>query len=252
MPTTDRPDWLLPFTKAVADPVLAAVAAAQGGQRVIAAVAADGTLWRPDIGEYFLQWLSGHLPDSPDPALLPKKIWTDYAKRLKKDPADAHAFAVTALKGMPYLELLYAVDYIASEWKHYKPSMAALLEGLSEAGVEVHVVTSSWETLIRHALLYAGIDADGVFGVDVDLQHVAGTGPVMTDRLVAPVTCGSGKVEALTANLGQAPDLAIGDSLVDREMLEAARWPIVVRHRKDGDNGLATLARERGWPIQTF
>lgn len=249
---TDRPDWLSAFPRSVVDQVLPAIEAAQAGQRVIAAVDADGTLWRNDIGEHLLQWLCGCLPDSPEPALLPKKVWTEYEKRLKKDRGDAYAYAVTIMKGMPYLEMLYAVDYVASEWKYYKPSMAALMEGLSAAGVEVYVVTASWETLIRHALLYAGIDAQGVFGIDVELDHVRGTGPVMTDRLVPPVTCNGGKVEVLQAHLGQGPDLAIGDSLGDREMLEAARWRFVVKHRKDADNAMAKLARERGWAVHAF
>lgn len=243
--------FLASFSPAVQTVVESVLAEVQHPSRVVAAVDADGTLWRHDIGEHFLQWISGRLPDSPETPLLPPETWDRYLALLSEDRCRAYAFAVEAMEGLPLLELLYAVDYVAAKWRHYRPRMAQLLEGLRGAGVEVVVVTATWETLVRHALLRMEVDAP-VLGIESGHRYHGGVGVVLNGQAERPVTCMEGKVEALRKYLDCRPALAIGDSLGDLQMLEAARHRIVVRHRRDPLNDLARIARERGWPVEVF
>jgi len=87
---------------------------------------------------------------------------------------------------------------------------------------------------------------DGVFGIETELDDVPGKGLVVSDRLVLPVPCNGGKVEALDQAVGMA-SFAIGDSMGDHEMLDSARWRLVVGTRGDPENEMMRLARLRGW-----
>jgi len=243
--------FLSSFSPAVQTVIASVLAEARRPARVVAAVDADGTLWRHDIGEHFLQWLSGRLPDSPETPLLPVETWDRYLTMLAEDRCRAYAFAVEAMEGLPLLELLYAVDYVAARWRHYRPRMALLLEGLRSGGVEVVVVTATWETLVRHALLQMGVDAP-VLGIESGHRYQGGVGVVLDGRVERPVTCMEGKVEAIRKYLDCRPALAIGDSLGDLAMMEDATHRIVVRHRRDPANDLLRIARERRWAVETF
>jgi len=243
--------FLTSFSPAVQTEVESGLAAARRSPRVVAAVDADGTLWRHDIGEHFLQWLSGRLPDSPETPLLPAETWDQYLALLEEDRCRAYGFAVEAMENLPLLELLYAVDYVTARWRHYRQRMALLLEFLRSQGVEVVVVTATWETLVRHALLQMAIDAP-VLGIESGHRYVGGVGVVLDGRLEQPVTCMEGKVDALRKHLDCRPTLAIGDSLGDLRMMEDASHRIVVRHRRDPVNDLVRIARERRWPVEVF
>lgn len=245
------PSFLDSFSPSVQATIREVLARRSSQSRVVAAVDADGTLWRHDIGEHFLQWLSGRLPDSPEDPLLPPEVWDRYLALLRQDRCVAYAFAVETMKGLPLLELLYAVDFVASRWRHYRPRMATLLDGLREEGIEVVIVTATWETLVRHAILQMGLDAT-VLGIESDHEYQGGVGIVLNGRVQRPVTCMEGKVEALRRYLDCRPDLAIGDSLGDLAMLEAADYRVVVRHRRDPVNELVSIARERHWALEVF
>lgn len=244
------PSWLTGFPKGFKDDVMTAIEA-KDHSRVVA-VDADGTLWKNDLGEHFLQWLCGLVAGGPEEPILPPSVWKDYEKILKKDRTQAYGFAVQCMAGIEFADLLTWMDYVAATWKFYKPRMAALLNGLRDEGdMKVYIVSASNAWIIRRAMLYMDVEVDGVFGIETEMEDVPGTGLVLTDRLVQPVSCMAGKVEILDRHVGM-PAIAIGDSLGDLEMLDAARWRLVVGHTDQGDNEMMKLAIMRGWNHRHF
>jgi phosphoserine phosphatase len=244
------PDWLDGFPMGFKNDVMDAVQATDHSR--IVAVDADGTLWRKDLGEHFLQWLCGLVDGGPEPSILPASVWKDYLKLLKKDRAGAYGFAVQVMAGIEFADLVTWMDYVASTWRYYKPRMAALLNGLrEEGGMKVYVVTASNAWLIRRGLLYLDADVDGVFGIETEMDSIPGIGLLLSDRLVQPIVCNRGKLEVLQTHAG-SPAIAIGDSLIDVEMMEASRWRLVVGHAGEPESDLLKLAKKRGWNRHLF
>jgi phosphoserine phosphatase len=130
--------------------------------------------------------------------------------------------------------------------------MAGLLNGLrEEGGMKVFIVTASNAWIIRRGMLYLDAEVDGVFGIETEMDEIPGVGLVLSDRLVQPVVCNQGKVDVLEKFVGP-PAIAIGDSLGDREMLEAARWRLVVGHSGEKENEMMKLAKASGWNHHLF
>ncbi len=243
MPKT-LPDWLQGFPKRFQNDVLEAMQAKDHSR--IVAFDADKTLWKNDIGEFFLELLT-QTGDADEPPILEPKVWKDYGRLLKKDRVGAYGYAVQSLAGLEFADLSSWIDLVASKWPHYSPKMADLIDGMrDEGGLKVYVVSASCSWMTRRALLYMGVDVDGVFGIETELDDVPGKGLVVSDRLVQPVTCNSGKVEALDQVVGMA-SFAIGDSMGDHEMLDTARWRLVIGTRGEPENEMMRLARLRGW-----
>jgi phosphoserine phosphatase len=238
------PDWLQGFPKRFQADVMEAVQSKDHSR--IVAFDADRTLWKNDIGEFFMELLT-QSEDPDDPPVLDPKVWTTYERMLKKDRNKAYGFAVQCMAGIEFADLSSWIDLVASKWPHYSPKMADLINGMREEGdLKVYVVSSSCTWIVRRALLYMGVDVDGAYGIETELDHVAGKGLVVSDRLVLPLTCNAGKVETLDANVGMA-SFAIGDSMGDNELLDAARWRLVVGTKGEPENDMMTLARQRGW-----
>ncbi|TXD37024.1 HAD family hydrolase [Lujinxingia vulgaris] len=118
-----------------------------------------------------------------------------------------------------------------------------LMEALSEAGVEVWVVsaTNIWTVRVFAELL--GVPAERVIGNRVELE-----GDRLSSRTSPPVLFREGKVEAIEQVIGRQPILAVGDADTDFEMLCHARHALVM------DKGDALLRREgpsRGFMMQS-
>jgi len=62
------------------------------------------------------------------------------------------------------------------------------------------------------------------------------------------VTYGAGKAEAIRQRLGRRPQLALGNTIADRHMLELAETAVAI----EPDEELAQLARDRDWPVVRF
>ena len=211
-----------------------------------AAFDADGTLWRDDIGEDFLQHLCARgwvkLPGGGDP-------YTEYLMRVERDRATGFAYAAQLLQGLAESALQEECERFAKEWvpRRLLASTQALLALCSEAGLVCAVVSASPIQIVRAAAALAGVPAARCLGMTTQADAAG----VLTDRLVPPITHAAGKVEALAkAGLG-APVLGCGDSVQgDLAMLEAARVRVVVAQGPGG--ALAEEARRRGWTILSY
>jgi phosphoserine phosphatase len=66
-------------------------------------------------------------------------------------------------------------------------------------------------------------------------------------ELAGPMTYRQGKVDAIWERIGRLPDLAVGDTLTDLEMLLSAKDALLIGPRH---TDLLPLAEEKGWAVQ--
>lgn len=216
------------------------------GESPLACFDADGTLWAEDIGEGMLRWLAagGLLPGTKAPWT---EVWSEYEVRVRQDRCAGYAWAVAIMEGLREEDVIRWSHQFAAAWPNYRPSMVGLLRALHDIGVEVVLVSASNRWLVEAAAARMGLPSLRVLGIETRVRD-----GVLTGEVIRPVTCRAGKVEAISLYLGRMPDLAVGDSEGDLEMLEAAKRAIVVACRSAQKSRMVLLARERGWPVQWF
>jgi len=239
------PTWLEPFSPAFRDAIAAQIEAP--GPK-LACFDADGTLWSEDLGEALFRWLiAGQLLPALGSSRDPFEVWHEYEARVAKNRAEGYAWAVQCMAGLRETELRAWCRQLAYAWPNCRPAMVGLVKGLSAVGYEVWLVSASNSWVIEAAAPFVGAIAENVLGMRVELD-----GPTLSDRMVLPLTCHQGKVDAIVQRFGRTPDLAVGDSLGDLEMLEAAKLPLVIGRHDKLKAELLTLAAPRGWPIHLF
>lgn len=126
----------------------------------------------------------------------------------------------------------------------FRPAILDLIWALQRHGWTVWIVTASPAVMVSVAAQRVGIPANHVLGmwcrVGPDGRFLAPT--------QEPVTYRHGKVDALSiATGGRSPTFAAGDAVTDLEMLQSARYALVL------DRGNPTLRDEaavRGWWLQ--
>ncbi len=240
------PPWLAPFSTPFRDAVAKQLAAPKPNR--LACFDADGTLWNEDLGEALFRWLAaGHLLPGLGGRRDPLEVWHDYEARVAKNRADGYGWAVQCMAGLREADLVTWCRQMANAWPNYRPAMVELINGLRSVGYEVWLVSASNAWVIEAATPFVGVPAGNVLGMQVEVDH-----GVLTDRLVRPLTCNQGKVDAIAKRLGRAPDLAVGDSLGDLEMLETTTLPLVVGRTDKPHAELPKLAASRGWAVHLF
>jgi HAD superfamily phosphoserine phosphatase-like hydrolase len=211
---------------------------------------ADGTLWRDDIGERFLQWLikNRHLQGAD----YSKDIYGEYEKLLEKDTGAAYAMATKLMSGINEKELAgWAADFFPSHFSsNVFPKQRELISRLQEAGVDVWIVSASNRWIVEGASPHMGVPQDHVVGIQTEVKN-----GVLTDRIIPPVTYRQGKVDAIREYIGEKVDFAAGNSMTDFEMLGFAKDTSLVINPKDSgapDNNLMSLAQKGDWAIQKW
>jgi HAD superfamily phosphoserine phosphatase-like hydrolase len=122
--------------------------------------------------------------------------------------------------------------------------MLDLMKGLADAGVEVWIVSASNHWVIAATGARVGLPVERTIAIRVDVED-----GIVTGRLVHPIPCEEGKVDAIDRWIGRRPDLAVGDGLGDLAMLESSALRLAVGRRVRKDAPLLRIARDRGWPI---
>lgn len=213
--------------------------------RRVAAFDADGTLWDKDLGEAFLRWLIARrkLKDVD----YYTDIYADYEARVEADRTAAYGYAVQMMRGLKLAAVKQWSAALADAWPNYRPRMTALVEGLRELGFETWIISASNHWTIGEAAPYAGIPVDCCHGIRTEVRR-----KMISDRLVAPVTCNQGKVEAIEKYIGVRPIFAFGDSLGDYEMLRYAKYGLGVEQYGSVKESFRKAAAEHGWPIEVF
>lgn len=159
--------------------------------------------------------------------------------------AEVAAFTQRVLK-----ETLFGSNYFAGAKE--------LLETLLARGVETHIVSATFEPVVRIAAAYFGIPAEHVVGMRLK-QDSEGR---FTTRMKAPVTFRAGKAEAAQILMQRfqlehpewrmsratRPLFAMGDSpsKTDEQLLALANFPIVAEPQSEGDARVAARLWEDG------
>lgn len=208
-----------------------------------AAFDADGTLWREDVGEAFLQHLCARgwvkLPGGEDPYLA-------YLARVERDRAEGFAYAAQLHRGLKEAALQEEADRFARAWvpRRLIAATQALLALCAEAGLRCAVVSASPIQIVRAAAPLSGVAVPCCLGMTT---AVDGRG-ILTDRIVPPVTYAEGKVRALAEAGFGVPAVGCGDSIHgDLAFLKTARIPVAVAPAQG--SALAEEAIRRGWPL---
>lgn len=240
------PAWLEPFSPPFREAVLSQLSAS--APRRVAAFDADGTLWNEDIGEAFFRWLAaGGLLSGMTPDDDPFAVWEEYEARVARNRAEGYAWAVQRMAGLAEEDVRRWSRQMAVAWPNYRPEMLGLVRGLSASGFEVWLVSASNAWIIGASAPIVGVDEARVLGIRVAVEDRR-----LTERLVPPVTCNAGKVEAVRTIIGAQASLAFGDSMGDFEMLEDAKQALVVGRREKPGAEIHLQAERRGWPVHLF
>ena len=146
--------------------------------------------------------------------------------------------------GVPYIDLLYQ-------------PMLELLELLKEHEFRVFVTSGGGRDFMRVFAEDAwGIHKENVIGTAAEYTYADGA-IVRGERVLGSLNLGPGKPEHIFAQTGRLPVFAGGNADVDIEMLESARFALLVSHddeerefdyAKGAEKSMAK-AEERGWTV---
>ncbi len=242
---TPTPDWLAPFSAPFQQALGAQLADPTPSK--LACFDADGTLWSEDIGEAFFRWLAAGTLLPALGARDPLEVWDEYEARVKKSRVEGYGWAVQCMAGLPEADVRRWSRQMAVAWPCYRPAMVGMIKGLSSAGYEVWLVSASNHWIIQASAPFVGADPARVLGIRVEVVN-----GMLTEALVRPVTCNAGKVDAIRHHIGRMPDLVVGDSMGDLEMLQSAKLPLVVGRADKPGAELLGVAASKGWATHLF
>lgn len=123
------------------------------------------------------------------------------------------------------------------------PEMKDLCRLLLAAGVDVWIVDLESRDLLLAAVGGYGIDPSRVVGISQGAFRDR-----LTAKIEEPVPFRAGKVDAVLAHVGRAPDLVVGASADDGELMAYGGGLRVLLDR--GDSVLRARARKSGWLLQ--
>lgn len=209
---------------------------------------ADGTLWATDVADVAWGQLHAEKGMRPAAAAVMRRLLDQVGARATGDP---HLDAAALYDGyhggrVTDTHMLVAMTACYAGWdertlRDFGRRVAALvaprayattrdlLEGLGRRGLNVAVVSGSPRVLVEEALRALGLDLRPlVVGAEVTREAER-----YTDTMVEPIPWEGGKVHALARHAPEAP-VAMGDTLGDLGLLEAARALRVLVHPRPG------------------
>jgi HAD superfamily phosphoserine phosphatase-like hydrolase len=200
----------------------------------------DGTLWGRDAGEGFFDWEIKCGLISEEVARWARPRYAEY-RAGKVDEATMCGEMVTIHRGLSELEVQRAATEFFDEKlaNEIFPEMRELVRRLQDSGTEVWAVSSTNLWVIRAGMKHFGIAEGRILAATVEVENGR-----VTDRLLR-VPTGTGKTKAIRDSIGRNPDVALGNSRWDVEMLALARHAFAVNPNPD----LEQTAKQRGWTI---
>ncbi len=177
-------------------------------------------------------------------------LWPVYHRREREEgPVAAYTWAAQeCVRGLTESQArARAEDLLRSGLTEHRlalrPEMAWLIDLLRRSGWEIWVVSAAVTPFVQVSARQAAIPPQRVLGVEV-ARDEAGR---FTAGLAEALTYRQGKVEAIRRHIGRAPELAVGDTWTDVEMLDLAGQAVLW---SAGDAELEATARQAGWWIQ--
>lgn len=207
---------------------------------------ADGTLWAGDVGEG-LQ--AAFIADGTFSHAVEKK----YQALMRTDFATAYIYGTQALAGLREEWLVERAErFFAQEWEaQIFPEMRALVAGLLDKGVNVHIASASNRWIVERGAARLGIPAERVHAMTVAVKD-----GVITEELVPPAVTRDGKATLIREKLGGSPALVAGNSVNDLPMLRLATHVALAVNAESGADpksgeDLAAEAAAKGWLMRT-
>lgn len=209
------------------------------GPRPLAAFDWDNTCIRGDIGE---GWMIHLDRDGGDRMGTYERMCKEQGKPV------GYAWCAFQIAGWTPADLQAEVSALiaaglADGRFRVRPEMRDLIGAMRDSGWEVRVVSASAEPLVRAFAPHYGIPADDVIGMRVDI----GPDGRYLPALAGPLTFRAGKVEAIEAFAGRRPTFAAGDTETDIELLESAKYRLLM---DAGGSSARPSADAGGWWVQ--
>jgi len=198
----------------------------------------DGTIWSGDSGSGFMEW-------SIEQGLVSRSTsdWIDtrYRAYLAGTVSELQICGemVQIYASLRDQELWAAASQYVEEFVHARvfPEVAALLEGLQKAGVELWAVSSTNKWVVASGVSAFGIPPERVLAAEVAIVD-----GIITSELV-DVPTDEAKAAALQRAGRPHPDAVFGNSVHDLAMLEIARRAFPV----NPSPALLEAAVRKGW-----
>ena len=204
---------------------------------------ADGTLWKQDINNIFLNYLEQNgLREVSD---LKNIEFQDEKKRKER----CHLFA-SRQAGFTMEEFLHhARKAIESSQLSLFPFQEELIRFLQSQNHKIYIVTSSIQWLVEEACQLLSLPIHQVLGME---NHVKKG--IITNEVRRPLVYGAGKKEKLLETTqNQKPLFAAGNTSNDLNLLEMAKIALVVNsapkgHENfDSEQEMKNLSSKRAW-----
>ena len=206
----------------------------------IATFDCDGTLWTGDAGEGFFRWELDQGLLSGEMVCWARTRYADYkAGSVSED--DMCGEMVTLHRGLNEEAVQSAATVYFDE--HFSRQifleLRELTGRLQQAGCDVWAVSSTNEWVIRAGMRHFRIPDKRILAAAVEIDNGK-----ITERLTR-VPTGEGKPQAIRSAIGRDPDVAFGNSIWDKEMLQMARHAFAVNPNPD----LEKIAGEQQWAV---
>ena len=203
----------------------------------VAAFDADGVLWHGDVSEDFTRWMigRGHFDGA---------LWDPYSRVNATDPAAGCLAILEFYRGMAIEHL---TTHVREFWRAggariwIEPVVAALRR-LEAQGCSIYVVSGTPRPVLDPLAEHLPVEGERILALELEVD----AGGRATGRHRGVPTCGAGKAQALRSRAVGPVRLAVGNSVLDVEMLELSedvRWVI------EPDAGLREIAEHKGWLI---
>jgi phosphoserine phosphatase len=201
----------------------------------------DDTCIRGDLAEAVLQELDARQGSN--------RFGTYMSLIEEAGDLEAYIYCATALAGHTELALRTLASQVLEQRLvdgRIAPRMEILdlISALRQHGWEVWIVSAAAEVLVQVAAERHGLDPSRVIGVKL----AAGRDKVLRESVIDPFPHREGKIAAIERWIGRPPVFAAGNADSDIEMLDVARFQLVI---DNGSTALRELANERGWWVQT-
>jgi HAD superfamily phosphoserine phosphatase-like hydrolase len=199
----------------------------------LAAFDADGCLWQGDVAEDFTQWMIRR-------GAIPGTLWAEYEAVNAKDPITACYVLLRFYAGVAMDALTRAAEQFWSEGQRpWNAAVIDTLRWLKQQGCAVYVVSGSPSFVLAPLLRTLPVDRILAFELAVD-----GRGRATGAHRGVP-TAGPGKAEAIRQNWRDGIAFAIGNSVLDTEMLGLADFAWAF----EPSPALLREAQARGWHV---
>jgi HAD superfamily phosphoserine phosphatase-like hydrolase len=213
-----------------------------GNQCRVALFDCDGTLWARDSAKEFFYWLIENGMLSAPIAAQAGRFATQFDAGMSEPKICRQMCRITQGLFADEVELKAKEFFRTRIAPTIYPEVRDFIACLARRGCDIWAISSSPEWLIQTASEYLCIEKAKIIGSKLRVRQGR-----FTKRLDLLPT-GMSKARVAHTLIGRDADIAFGNTIHDRFLLELAHVPVAVNPTIE----LRLLARTRGWQIMQF